>query len=172
MNWHESQKDKNKMVNLSIPISTELSKKFPEDVDKTPKHIVLLFVGNFNPLFENKLKEIVQNVCSNYRPFNIKIGKRQRKFYDNDGNKISYFPIFSRKLKEINNVLRQELLRNKISVDSKQLEYIPHVKIETIKEGERPKFKKLRFDENQVLRVENLWVWGTGNPIMIPFGKK
>jgi len=160
MNWHKDRTEKNKDVGVFIPIPADLSKQFPENAqDTSPKHITLLYIGNVNPLFENKLKEVVQTVCQQFRPFKIKIGKKQRRFFDNNGDKTSHFPIFSRKLKEFNSVLRQELLRNHIAVDSKHPEYNPHITVEKIKEGERPKFKKLKFEENQVMTVEHIWIW-------------
>jgi len=132
----------------------------------------VVYIGDMNPHFDGKLQNIVSKVCSQVRPFKAKIGRKPRKFVNDEGQKVYHMPIFSKKLKNMHYTFKDELMKNAINVSNKFPEYKPHTTLEYVNEGEKPKYKKFRFDENKSFVVEGLWVWGTSEPMYFGLGKR
>jgi len=163
LSWHKERPEPGKHVGVFIPIPKELAKYFPKDgregEDDSPQHISVIYIGDFNSHFEDKLKNVLQNVCSQFRPFKVKISSKPRKFVNDKNQTVLHMPIFSQKLKKLHYSMKDELMKNAINVSNKYPDFKPHTTLEYVNEGDKPKYKKFRFSENKEFVVENVWIW-------------
>lgn len=173
LEWHSNRPyDNGHHVGLFLPLPVDVARQFPDEgrsaEDSSPVHTTLVYIGDFPMELESKLVTIVNNVCEKMKPFTVKLGA-PKKFKNDDNQTILHSPITSKKLKSFHSKLKNVLVANQIPVSTKYPEYKPHVTIEYVNEGDKPKFKKTKPKGEWV--IDSLWVWGTSEPYLVCFGK-
>lgn len=169
LKWHESSRDKQpgESVGLFITLPSEIAEQYPsegkEGEDSSPAHLTLLYIGDVPMHFEDKILEVVQQVCENFKKFKVKI-KSPKKWINDENQTIYHSPIASSKLTNLHNMLEKSFELNQIPFSRKYPEFKPHVTIEYVNEGEKPKFKDVKPEGEFV--VESVWVWGLTEPYM------
>jgi len=162
LKWHEHQRDKvpGESVGLFITLPSEIAEQYPtegkEGQDSSPPHLTLLYIGDIPTQFEEKILEVVKQVCENFRKFKVKI-KKPRKWINDKNQTIYHSPIASSKLVKLHDALKQAFDLNQIPYSKKYPDFKPHVTIEYVNEGEQPKFQNIKPEGEFI--VEGIWIW-------------
>ena len=145
---------------LFIKLPRELSKQFPSnEVDKSPKHITLVYIDNINSIPEEKLLNIVQELCLQTKPFPVRFGPNAKSFPRGDDGEPVVAPVKSSKLKRFHNMIKETLRSNQIAADSKFPEYLPHVTLGYAQNRkEKRALKDLKLAGEFI--VKEVWIWG------------
>lgn len=174
VSWHK-ERDKNpgESVGIFITLPKEIAEQFPkqgrESEDTSPNHVTLCYVGNYSLNFEHKLLNVVKQICSQFKPFTVRLGKPDS-FVNDKKQHIIHSPIKSKKLVKFHDAMKQALQLNQIPVDTKYGTFKPHSTIAYANdELEAKKYKGIKptgeFD------VEYVYVWGLTEPHMFMLGK-
>lgn len=107
-------------------------------------------------MFEEKLIEVVQNVCENFRCFNVKIGK-PKIFVNDEGQTIYHSPILSSKLQFLHAKLKSEFEFAQLPYSTKYSEFKPHITIEYVNQGEERRFSHICPQGSW--EVNSVWIW-------------
>jgi len=170
--WSKSG-DEHDSGGLFIKLPRELSKQFPpNEVDKSPKHITLCYIDNINSIPEEKLLSIVQELCTQTKPFPVRFGPNAKSFSKGDDGEPVVAPVKSSKLKRFHELAKETLRASQIAADSKFPEYIPHV---TIGYAQSRKEKRALKDLKPAgeFIVKELWIWGlSSGPQLVSLGRK
>lgn len=172
LNWHQKSTDHapGESVGLFILVPKDIACQFPsqgkEGHDSSPPHITLLYIGAMPPMFEDKLKEVVKNICDHFKSFRVKLGN-PKKFTTPEGRRIYHSPVKSRRLKLLNEVVKSELLRHQIPFSNKHPDFKPHVTIEYVEPGTKPKYRDLCPEGEWI--VDSIWVWGRNRAFYVLF---
>ena len=172
LSWHKQEQEFGKSVGLFVPLPAHLAIQYPEDgrtgEDSSPPHITVVYIGSFPKELEKKLVKLTQEICSNAKPFKVKL-TRTKTFFTENKQTIFHSPVKSKKLTNFHSDIKNHFMNNQIQVDTKYPDYNPHVTIEYVNEGDKPKYKGLHIIDEFV--VDSVWIWGTYEPYMVPFGR-
>jgi len=169
INWYKNNRD-HSGGGIFMLLPTEISEQFPLDgkseEDNSPPHITVIYIS---PVigFEDKIKTFTLEICQQFKPFKVKLGK-PKKFINDKEQTIIHSPILSSKLVKFHNFLKEKMLANHIPISLKYPEFKPHVTIEYINSGEEPKYNKLKPEGEWI--VDSVWLWGGEEPYMIYLG--
>jgi 2'-5' RNA ligase len=169
LQWHTPSDS----VGVFAPLPPEIANQFPvdgkESEDTSPSHITLVYLGDLPQQFEEAVREIVNDVCVETKPFTVKLSKP--KTFVNDKNQtIIHSPVVSGRLQKFHNNLKDRLLKNSIPVSNKFPEYKPHVTIEYVGEEEDSQYGDVKPEGDWI--VDSVWIWGMSEPHMVLLGKK
>lgn len=172
VNYHQNQRDREpgESVGVFVTVPRHLADQFPVKPgnDMSPAHITVLFCGDLPEMFEEKLVEIVRQICEQAKPFTVSL-KDPDEFVNHKGETIIHSPIKSKKLHAFRDMIKGALLLNQIPVDNKHPEYKPHVTIRYLNPGEENTYNDPP-PEGEWL-VDHCWVWGGREPVLIYLGK-
>lgn len=173
LNWHQGSDHKGESIGVFIVVPREIARQFPdagkEGEDDSVPHITLIYLGKIPMFFTYRVRTAVENVCAMMKPFKVRLGK-PKKLINKDGQTVRYSPVISRRLCRLHDLIKAELMRNLVPVSNDFPDYLPHVTIEYVNVGEKPKFKHIKPEGN--FSVDSVWIWGTEEPAWIPFGRK
>lgn len=138
----------------------EVASQFPsegkEGEDSSPPHVTLVYIGNLPAKFEDRLKEVVKNVCDNFKSFDVKLGS-PKKLVNDKGQKVFYSPVKSRRLALLHELFKAEFQRNQIPFSNKYPEFKPHITIEYVDPGCKRQYPEL-CPEGQ-WKIDSVWIW-------------
>ena len=167
LNWHNNQRDfpSGEKVGLFIAVPDHIAAQFKNDAkskeDTSPAHITLLYIGNLPAMFEEKLSEVVEAVCGDFKSFDVKLGK-VRKFTNAEGQKVFHSPIKSNKLQKLHEKLKIEFQFAQLPFSLKYPKFKPHITIEYVDPGHTRRFPEICPEG--CWTVDSVWVWGTKQP--------
>lgn len=173
MQWHEGNEHADgEHVGIFIKLPRDLSEQFPKlEKDTSPSHITVLFVGQFNEVMEDKLVDVVQGICSQFKPFTVKFGPKVKSFPNTGDGIVVHSPVKSGKLRNFHDALKYALMRNQIQVNNSYPDYKPHITIGYAQNHKEKNEMKQLAPEGEFL-VKEVWIWGTNSPKLITLGKK
>jgi 2'-5' RNA ligase len=170
--WSEGQEEHDS-GGLFIKLPRELAKQFPpKEQDKSPAHITLCYIENINSIPEEKLLNVIQDICSQIKPFPVRFGPNAKSFPKGDDGEPVIAPVKSSKLIKFHSLVKDTLRANQISADAKFPDYTPHV---TIGYANSRKEKRALKDIRPTgeFMVQQIWIWGlTSGPQLVTLGKK
>lgn len=161
LNWHDSRDVPfGEKVGLFIAVPAWVAEQFPKEgkagEDSSPPHITLLYIGSLPKNFEDKLKDVVRDVCDNFKSFNVRLGS-VKKFVNDEQQKVFHSPIKSKKLKLLHETLKHAFQQNQLPFSTKYPEFKPHITIEYVNLGEKPKFRNVCPEGEW--EVDHVWIW-------------
>ena len=164
VSWHENNDHKHPGIFIKLPRS--LAAQYPKiKDDESPKHISIVLLDNIDTALEDKLVNVIQQVCSKIKPFSVKIGK-VGKFVNDENKIILHSKIKSNKLFKFHDVIKQALSQNQFSVSNKYPNFDPHVTIQYCDDKKEAKQYKDVQPEGEFM-VDHIEIWGTSKPYYV-----
>jgi 2'-5' RNA ligase len=169
LEWH-NQRDEHDHPGIFVKLPREIARQFPvKSDDPSPAHITLCILDGSITGVEEKLVAIVQEVCRQFKPFVVKLGK-VKKFDNAEGEMIIHSAVKSGKLLRFHEALKQTLRANQVSVDSKYPDYVPHITIGKAKTRKEARALKENQPQGEFM-VSEIWIWGGRQPQLITLGR-
>ena len=171
--WHHRDNEHKDSIGIFAVLPKEIARQFPEEgkqaEDNSPAHVTVLYIGSVLPAVENKLLNVVKDVCEKTKPFKAQL-KKPRKFINDKGQIILHSPVKSSRLVRFHENLRTALLNAGIQVDNKFPEFKPHVTIAYVNsKKELKKYKEVKPEGEWI--VDSVWLWSTTQPHLILLGR-
>lgn len=168
LQWHEHNDHSHPGIFIKLP--RELASQYPQiKDDDSPKHITVIMLDTLSEALESKFISIVQQVCTNIKPFTIKVGK-VGKFVNDKNQIILHSKVKSNKLYKLHDILKQALAQNQISVSNKYPNFEPHITIAYANDKKEAKQYKDIQPEGEI-EVDHIEIWGTSRPFYVLLGK-
>jgi 2'-5' RNA ligase len=147
----------------------DISEQFPsagkEGEDNSPAHCTVAYLGTVPVQLEAKLLEAAQSVCSQTKPFKLKLGAMD--IFENDKNDVYHMQVKGKKLHNFRDNLKHALSMNQFQVDTKHPDFKPHITLEYADKGKNPEHITSYPSGDWI--VENAWLWGLSEPHLLQF---
>jgi len=171
--WHKESDDDHSGGGIFLTLPDSLAKKYPKDgragEDESPPHITVLYVDEVKKHQKKKGEylQAIEDVCKKLKRFKLKIGPT-RSLVNADNQKVYYSSFNSSPLRGLNEKLKKEFDKKKLTYSKKYKSFKPHVTIEYVNEGEESKYKDKTIGGE--FEVNYLWLWGFGEPSVVFLG--
>jgi 2'-5' RNA ligase len=157
-------------VGLFLPLPERLARQYPpegrEGEDSSPVHVTFVYIGDVEDERLDELEGVLRRVLQAVPPLDLKL-LPPRTFESDSGQTILHSPVHCPGLKEAHDAIKQALERRGFTVEAYP-DFKPHVTIEYVDRGERP---KLRYIEpTGRWRADTVGFWAGDNRKDLPLG--
>jgi 2'-5' RNA ligase len=168
--WYK-HRDPDQDVGIFIVLPEKIAKQFPEEgkseEDTSPSHVTFFYLGELKKEEEKKYLEIIKRIANFLEPFDIELGDVNT-FVNEEKQTIIHSPVEGKGLMAAHSLFKKIFSKLGLKYADKYPEYKPHVTIEYVNEGEKPRFGDVRPEGKWT--VDHLWIWGTQEPYMVSVG--